>query len=167
MQGCEAGLWRSRKSCRKSIMWFTFEHDARCFSWWCSTDNWLQDTPPNPQHGCHRWGSSSFRIQTVILPNRLLMRIQNDNDLATTYFNHSFINHSFIHFVEIKSRTELYSSSKLDWNSEFNSVFFRNSVVNSSAIYWRKAELELLFNSSLNFFELSSKSIHREWSAPF
>ena len=37
---------------------------------------------------------------------------------------------------------------------------------NSSSVHSTKTELELLLNSPLNFFELSSKSIQREWSAP-
>ena len=46
-------------------------------------------------------------------------------------------------------------------------IFFSaNSLVNSSSVHLTKTELELPLNSSLNFFELSSKSIQREWSAP-
>ena len=39
-------------------------------------------------------------------------------------------------------------------------------MLKSSSVHWAKTELELLLNSPLNFFELSSKSIQREWSAP-
>ena len=54
-----------------------------------------------------------------------------------------------------------------NWIEVLNSIQFfpLNLVVNSSSVHWSKTVLELLLNSPLNFFELSSKSIQREWSA--
>ena len=68
-------------------------------------------------------------------------------------------------FYQSENGSELYCSSKLNWSSKFNSVFFVNSVANSSSVHLTKTELELPLNSPMNFFELSSKSIQREWSA--
>ena len=85
-------------------------------------------------------------------------------------YGHNFLKNCFApqmpKMLEIAFYSELYSSSKLNGSSQFNSVFSANSVANSSGVHLRKTELEQQLNLPLNFYELSSKTILRESGVP-